>query len=461
MSFGLVLYYWLDFLVGGWTRLWPARVRTSLVLVERGWWDLAVDPRRYRLQVPASIIRALGSLLPRPDIALILEAPVGVMRDRKPELDEDEILRQSLAWRRALPKRVRQARLDTSRPREEVVHAARREIVWALEERAISRLGRGWVGAPRPGRGERTTASASGPPRLILSRGPRQAAVSSLLMYQPCTFRGRVAWEAARVLAHYGGLRLFPRGSAPPRELREALAPHLPPRSTYAVAESNHAGRFVAAVIDERGKPHAVAKVALEREGSQALEREGEALLSFGRFLPAPLTVPRIILREEGLLLFQPVAWQPRRRPWMLPVEVATALATFHTAGDRFGHPGLTHGDFAPWNLLRTNREWVLTDWEEAAENGQPFFDLFHYLVQAHLNLRRPSRQAFLEGLNGKGQIGSAIAAYSAELGVGKDAARPALVSYLGASASSLDTATPAGRIQLAGRRELLEALGG
>jgi hypothetical protein len=460
VSFGLVLYYWLDFLLGGLTRVWPARVRTGLVLVERGWWDLEVDPRRYRLQGTGAAVRVLGRLLPRPDLALILEAPVEVMRGRKAELAEDELTRQGLAWQRALPKKVRQVRLDSSRPRDEVVRAARAEIVRTLEERAISRLGGGWVGAPRPGRGERTTVSASGPPKLILARGPRAAAVSSLLMYQPCTFRGRVAWEGARLLASCGGFRLLPRGEAPPRELREALAPHLPPRSTYAIAESNDPGRFVAAVIDECGKPHSVAKIALEQQGREALEREGEALSSFGHLLPPPLAVPGILAREDGLLLLQAVIWRPRRRPWMLPVEVARALGAFYKAGDNSGGSGLTHGDAAPWNLLRTEREWVLTDWEEARENGEPFFDLFHYLVQAHLNLRRPSRRAFLEGLSGKGQIGSVIAAYSAELGVGTDAAYPALLSYLGASASSLDTATPAGRIQLAGRRELLEALG-
>jgi hypothetical protein len=213
-------------------------------------------------------------------------------------------------------------------------------------------------------------------------------------------------------------------------------------------------------VIDECGKPHLVAKIALEQQGREALEREGEALSSFGHLLPPPLAVPGILAREDGLLLLQAVIWRPRRRPWMLPVEVARALGAFYKAGDNSGGSGLTHGDAAPWNLLRTERDWILTDWEEARENGEPFFDLFHYLVQAHLNLRRPSRRAFLEGLSGKGQIGSVIAAYSAELGVGTDAAYPALLSYLGASASSLDTATPAGRIQLAGRRELLEALG-
>jgi thymidylate kinase len=459
VSHGLLLYYWLDFFLGGWVRIRPARVRTGLVLVERGWWDLAVDPRRYRLQVPASAVRALGRFLPQPDLALVLDAPADAIRARKRELTEDEMIRQGLAWEDALPNKLRRVRLDASQPLNDVVRAARDEIVQVLEQRAISRLGRGWLDVPRPGRGERTTTSASTPPRLILARGPRAAAVRSLLMYQPCTFRGRMAWEGARLLAGFGGFRLLPRGEGPPRALREMLAPHLPRRSTYAVAESNDPGRFVAAVINEHGEACAVAKIALEAEGRQALEREGDALIAFARFLAPPLSVPRVLLRDEGILLLQPVIWRPRRRPWMLPLEVARGLGAFYQAGIRSGHAGLTHGDVAPWNLLRTDREWVLTDWEEAGENGEPFADLFHYLVQAHLNLRRPSRQAFLEGLDGKGHIGSAVREYSAELGVDIEAARPALVSYLARSCSSLDAATPAGRVQLIGRQELLEAL--
>jgi hypothetical protein len=455
----LLLYYWLDFVLGGWVRIWPVRVRSGLVVVERGWWDLAVDPRRYRLQVRRWAVRALARLLPRPDIAFVLEAPAALMRQRKIELPEDEMSRQSRAWREVLPGRVRQAHLDSSRSPEAVVRAARDEIVRMIEERAISRLGPGWLDLPRPGRGARTTASSAAPPRLILARGPKPTAVASLLMYQPCSVRGRVVWEAGRMLAGLGGFRLLPRGGGPPRALRETLAPHLPPRSTYAVAESNDPGSFVAAVIDEHGKPTGVAKVALEEEGRKALEREADALISFGRFLPPPLSVPRLLAEDEGLLLFQPVLWRPRRRPWMVPLEVAGGLGAFYRAGTGAGHAGLTHGDVAPWNLLRTDREWVLIDWEEARENGEPFFDLFHYLVQAHLNLRRPSRTAFLEGLDGKGQIGNAIREYSANLGVGIDAARPSLVSYLASSSSRLDSTTPAGRAQLAGRQALMDAL--
>jgi hypothetical protein len=47
----LLGYYWFDFLLGGWLLTWPARLRSGLVVMERGWWDILVDPRRYRLDV--------------------------------------------------------------------------------------------------------------------------------------------------------------------------------------------------------------------------------------------------------------------------------------------------------------------------------------------------------------------------------------------------------------------------
>ena len=65
LSSALLVYYWLDFLIGQLVRIRPATTRSSLVVLERGWWDLLVDPRRYRLDPPAGLVQALGAVLPR------------------------------------------------------------------------------------------------------------------------------------------------------------------------------------------------------------------------------------------------------------------------------------------------------------------------------------------------------------------------------------------------------------
>ena len=116
MSSALLGYYWLDFFLGGWLHIWPLRARTGMIIVERGWWDVAVDPLRYRLTSPPGMVRALGFLLPRPDLVLLLEAPSRVILERKSEISEEELDRQTSAWDSVLPANVPVVHLDASRP---------------------------------------------------------------------------------------------------------------------------------------------------------------------------------------------------------------------------------------------------------------------------------------------------------------------------------------------------------
>src|SRR4029077_13677315 len=99
LSSALLFYYWVDFLVGHLVKIRPAKTRSSLVVLERGWWDFLVDPARYRLAPPKQLVRILGALLPQPDLVIVLDAPAGTLGQRKGELSEDELERQRLAWR--------------------------------------------------------------------------------------------------------------------------------------------------------------------------------------------------------------------------------------------------------------------------------------------------------------------------------------------------------------------------
>jgi hypothetical protein len=435
--------------------------QTPLIVGERGWWDLAVDPRRCRLRVSTALVRALGRLLPRADFVLVLEASAETIVARKSELAPAELTRQVQARRDVLPKNVRRTYIAASLSEREVVHATREEVLGLMHERATSRLGSGWVALPRPGRGNPAPSSPHYVPRLILPRGPRAAVAAALYAYYPCTKRGRLAWEASRRLAALGGFRLVPRGAAPPRMVRELLAPYLPPRTTIAVAESDHPGRFVALIVGERGSCHGVAKLATDTEGQAALDNEARALGSLAKFLPPPLSAPRLLARDTGLLLLEPVRWVPRRRPWVLPGEIARAMGAFFGANGAGELTGPTHGDFTPWNLLKTERAWVLVDWEEARDRDRPFFDLFHYLFMVHLNLDAFSQQALLDGLEGKGWIGRTITAYAEGARLHDVDPRDLLIFYLHSSSQRLNLATPDGRSDFRARQRLLELLGG
>jgi thymidylate kinase len=113
-SLAALAYYWTDFILGSWLKLVPQRARGGLIVLERGWWDISIDQRRYRMRVPDRLVRLCGTLVPRPDLVLVLEAPPSVLLARKREISEDEADRQSRAWRHVLPRSVRRAHLDAT-----------------------------------------------------------------------------------------------------------------------------------------------------------------------------------------------------------------------------------------------------------------------------------------------------------------------------------------------------------
>jgi thymidylate kinase len=117
------------FLFAEYVLAWAVSVRRFVrrgnwLIIERGWWDLAVDPRRYRLRSHRRLVGWLGRLLPAPDLVVVLEAPVEVLAARKDEVAPAELARQVRAWHDVLPRRVKRLYLDVSRSPEELVARA-------------------------------------------------------------------------------------------------------------------------------------------------------------------------------------------------------------------------------------------------------------------------------------------------------------------------------------------------
>ena len=128
-------YLYLDHVVGWLTRVLPARRRGQWVVHERGWLDIAVDPRRYRLEGVGGLVSLLTRVAPGPDLTLVLDAPAAVMHARAPELGLEELERQRAAWRTVAPRHGPTRWLDSREPVEQLAVAA-------LAASAPSRAGR-------------------------------------------------------------------------------------------------------------------------------------------------------------------------------------------------------------------------------------------------------------------------------------------------------------------------------
>ena len=114
----------------GWFRSARPFVRAGgFLIIERGWWDLAVDPARYRLRPHVGLVRLLGRFLPTTDLVVVLEGPAELLATRKDEVAVEELARQVAAWRSIVPRRQRSLYLDVSLPLDEVVSLATAELV--------------------------------------------------------------------------------------------------------------------------------------------------------------------------------------------------------------------------------------------------------------------------------------------------------------------------------------------
>jgi thymidylate kinase len=457
VSLGKLLYLFTDHLLGWWLTVRPAVRSGDWVVIERGWDDLAIDPRRYRLRGVARAARLLGRLLPRPDVTLILLAPSNVIGARKSELPPAELSRQLRLWQRQAGIDPGARVVDVTGPLEAVVASSLEAVSWPpaepgrLEPGAAPSVASGSIALPPRRRA-----------RWIIPARPGRAAATGLRLYQPVTLRSLAAWQGARVAARSGLLTSLPGAAYPP--LPERLAEWLPSGGSVAVGLGNAGHTAVVMLLDRSGGATAIAKVALDDIGLLRLSHETEALRRLGPRLEAPLAAPTIIDATADMLLMEPIHWQTRLRAWHLPVPVAAAMGRFHRA-DPGSAPGLSdagpgHGDFAPWNVFRVGDRWFLLDWEDATERAPDFEDPFHFIVQAHALLGRPSRRDVLAGLDGDGWVGRAIDAYADGAGLSTDGLTERFVSYLRWSLAVQHPERADGIRGIRARRRLLADLG-
>jgi thymidylate kinase len=92
----------------------------GLLLFDRYYHDILVDPRRYRYGAPLWLARALGWFVPRPDLWILLDAPTEILRARKQEVSEAELDRQRRSYRDLVDRFRHSYVVDAAKPLEAV-----------------------------------------------------------------------------------------------------------------------------------------------------------------------------------------------------------------------------------------------------------------------------------------------------------------------------------------------------
>ncbi|MEO8224936.1 MAG: thymidylate kinase-like protein, partial [Gammaproteobacteria bacterium] len=128
--------YWL-----GWVRLvMPAKVRSTLVMFDRYYHDMLVDPVRYRLPPGFAACQWLACLVPQPDLWLVLHASAETLIERKGELDHRSANALVRSYRELAARLPQASLIDTDRGLEITLSDAVAAVRLVLERRAIAGL---------------------------------------------------------------------------------------------------------------------------------------------------------------------------------------------------------------------------------------------------------------------------------------------------------------------------------
>jgi len=128
---GFVLDYWIAYAL----RIRHRLTRSTLVIFDRYFYDIIVDPKRARFGGPVWLAELLARLVPRPDLTLVLDADERVMYARKGELSVAELRRQRQAYRELSVGIGSRKTVQTDQTIEKSIADATEAVVKFLQER--------------------------------------------------------------------------------------------------------------------------------------------------------------------------------------------------------------------------------------------------------------------------------------------------------------------------------------
>lgn len=139
MSWLKIFYYFADWWLGLFLRIWPIRRQGGLVIFDRDFDNLVIDPRRYLVQGVEGLCRILRRFIPRSDATFILDAEPAAIHARKPELPIQELERQRQCFRELAAGDVRMHIVCADEPADEVARKVTRQVIRLLASREARR----------------------------------------------------------------------------------------------------------------------------------------------------------------------------------------------------------------------------------------------------------------------------------------------------------------------------------
>jgi thymidylate kinase len=323
-------YYAADFCAGYLKTIRPGLIRSRLMIFDRYYHDILVDQRRYRYSGPMRLARLVASLIPQPDMFLIVDASEETIRKRKQELPLEELRCQRIAYRHLAATLPNAILLDGSTTPAEVARQACRHIIdkmagryqhrrktWFRDDRvetlqwlslALSQEDDGYISISPTRTRERDSflwfRLADGR-SYLLPADSSSAARAGLDLYRPQRLKSLVAKAALGATLKTGTARLFlsevraaDHGSG---GLAHGIFDHLrglvdtPLRCAVSLGTPGPHCKPVIQLMHDDGRPFAFAKVGWNDETNELIRNEAETYRRLSRLKFVSFEHPEIV----------------------------------------------------------------------------------------------------------------------------------------------------------------------
>jgi len=473
ISFFRWLYYTLDYFIGYYLKIFPMKIKTTAVVMDRYYLDIIVDPIRYGFNLHQWLLKLPLKLIPKPDLTIYLDNEPEELYKRKQELPVEELRRQVNAWRKFIPSFPNARIVTTDKPLEDVVN----EVTGLVLERRAEMTRKILKVDPDESRylwKSDITGYIALPSKKnchwIIPINPKLAR-KAWDLYQPYSLFGRIYKSATRSLSGYGSLRLLKHK-----------------KLSLEFSDSEHASLFMKCITDVFGKEDIALAIStgtpssFRKITSMIMDSRGN-VLGFTKIGETPLAIQRIkretkilkLIAHSSLLIAQKSSANSQllsaisiRVPELLyegeigngymliqspaPFEGKSGSRYFNddyanvlrilidntsvkkkfiesefyknlksgidnymisyrellkqgldylekNIGDKEIIFTLSHGDFAPWNMLwsKDRKEVFVYDWESASVESPASIDLVHFLFQTGFLLKKLKDEKLLD----------------------------------------------------------------
>lgn len=131
-SYLKLFYLALDYILGYWVKVRPLKVRSSLIIFDRYYDDLLVDPVRFRFGGSMILAHLVQRFIPKPDLTIVLASAPEIIYKRKKELSFNELKRQLDCYTSLS---MNYQKLDVAYPPEELLARIESLVLELMSER--------------------------------------------------------------------------------------------------------------------------------------------------------------------------------------------------------------------------------------------------------------------------------------------------------------------------------------